>query len=110
MISQNGCAKKDIETSPPDTMRQSYILAIKEKIERNWKVPSKTSVAPKCEVQVIQRPGGIVVEIMFLSCNGSSKSYRDSIEHAIMKAEPFPKPPSNELFSGHLLFVFRPTR
>jgi len=106
--SQFGCAAKDSETRRLESFRQAYIEALREKIQRNWQRPTGSFEASECEVYVLQAPGGIVLDVKFGACKSSSKKYRDSIEQAIFKAEPFPKPGDPSLFDRELLITFIP--
>ena len=90
-----------------NTLRDAYILAIKQKIERNWVRPTGITEMPDCEVRVKQGPGGIILEVSFGTCPGGSKTYRSSIENAVFKAEPLPKPGDPSLFERELIFQFQ---
>ena len=64
---------------------------------------------PVCEVNVLQGPGGIILDVTFGACGGSTATYRASIENAVYKAEPLPKPGDPALFERNLTFLFNPT-
>lgn len=106
--SQFGCAMKDPETRRLESYRQAYIEAIREKIHRNWQRPAGSFEMSKCEVHVVQGPGGIILRVTFGACEGSSEKYRNSIERAIYEAEPLPKPGDPGLFDRNLSFIFLP--
>jgi colicin import membrane protein len=91
-----------------DSLRQAYILAIKQKIERNWRQPQEGGKMPDCEIRVLQGPGGIILDVSFGTCTGGSPTYRDSIEKAVYKAEPLPKPGDPSLFERELNILFKP--
>ena len=91
-----------------DSLRQVYILAIKQKIERNWRQPQEGGKMPDCELRVLQGPGGIILDVRFGTCTGGSPTYRDSIEKAVYKAEPLPKPGDPSLFERELNILFKP--
>ena len=63
---------------------------------------------PRCEVKVQQGPGGLILDVTFGNCGGSTSTYRASIENAVYKAEPLPKPGDPELFERDLIFYFDP--
>ena len=90
-------------------LRQDYILAIRQKVERNWRKPAGSGKMPLCEVHVTQGPSGIVLEIAFGACPGSTATYRNSIENAVRKADPLPAPGDPALFERKLKFLFKPT-
>ena len=64
---------------------------------------------PVCEVNVLQGPGGIILDVSFGACGGSTGTYRRSIENAVYKAEPLPKPGDPALFERELTFLFDPS-
>jgi len=91
-----------------NSLREAYILAIRQKIERNWRQPQGITEMPDCEVRVIQGPGGIILDVSFGACQGGAKTYRLSIENAVFKAEPLPKPGDPSLFERELIIQFNP--
>ena len=90
------------------SLRDAYRLAIKQKIERNWRRPQESGKVPDCEVRVIQGPGGIILDVEFGVCAGGTNTYRASIENAVYKAEPLPKPGDPALFERELIILFNP--
>ena len=64
---------------------------------------------PVCEVHVLQGPGGIILDVSFGACGGSTAIYRASIEKAVYKASPLPKPGDPALFERELTFLFEPS-
>lgn len=90
------------------SLRDAYRLAIKQKIERNWRQPQESGKMPDCEVRVLQGPGGIILDVTFGDCKGGTNTYRLSIENAVYKAEPLPKPGDPALFERELVIRFKP--
>ncbi len=90
-----------------NSLREDYMAAIKQKIERKWVRPQGITEMPDCEVRVTQGPGGIILEVSFGTCPGSSKTYRSSIENAVYKADPLPKPGDPSLFDRELIIQFQ---
>lgn len=91
-----------------DSQRDAYRLAIKERIERYWRRPQESGKMPDCEVRVLQGPGGIILDVTFGACSGGTNTYRASIENAVYKAEPLPKPGDPALFERELIIEFKP--
>jgi len=89
-------------------LREAYKLAIFQKVKRNWIRPAGSEKIPECWVRVLQGPGGIILDVTFGTCKGSTATYRASIENAVYKAEPLPKPGDPSLFERELNFNFRP--
>jgi len=63
---------------------------------------------PICEVHVVQGPGGVILDVIFGACGGSTGTYRASIENAVYKAEPLPDPGAPALFEREMTFLFNP--
>lgn len=91
-------------------MRDAYILAIQQKIKRNWIRPQGSDNMRPCGVKVKQKPGGIILRVSFVSCKGSTPNYRASIENAVYKSEPLPKPAEPGLFAPEITLVFSPDK
>ena len=89
-----------------DSLRSQYVLAIRRKIERNWVRPLERGSWQECEVHVVQGPGGIVLDVSFEACDGASSTYRASIENAIYRADPLPRPSDPSLFDKDIIFWF----
>jgi len=79
----------------------AYQFAIAQDIRRNWSVPASAGPETLCTVRVTQMPGGEVVNVSILSCNGD-EAVRRSVEAAIRKASPLPEPSNPDLFDRNL--------
>ncbi|MGB5621560.1 MAG: cell envelope integrity protein TolA [Gammaproteobacteria bacterium] len=84
-----------------------YIALIQQRVTRNWIRPPEARAGLSCELFVSQIPGGEVVSVRFGRCNGDDV-VRRSIEVAVFKASPLPKPPNPALFERNLVFEFKP--
>lgn len=87
---------------------EQYKTAIAQKVMRAWIRPSSAQAGLDCTVRVEQIPGGEVVRVDIVACNGDDV-VRRSIEAAVLKASPLPPPPDPALFDRILEFKFRPT-
>ena len=108
------CRERKIEASapvitegePPQALNQdelaAYQFAIAQKIRRSWAVPASAGPETQCSVRVTQRPGGEVVGVNILSCNGD-ESVRRSVEAAIRRSSPLPEPAHPDLFHRELI-------
>jgi colicin import membrane protein len=85
----------------------AYIFAIQQKVRRNWVAPASAPADLECEVQVRQQASGDVTSAKVTRCNGDAAVVR-SIEAAVMKASPLPRPSNNLLFDTNLRFIFKP--
>ena len=79
-----------------------YMAAIRQKIERNWSAPASAGAELQCSVRVRQVPGGEVVGVTILTCNGDDAVKR-SVEAAIFKSSPLPEPSNPNLFDRNIL-------
>jgi len=79
-----------------------YVARIKQKVERNWAAPASAGAELKCSVRVRQAPGGVVVGVTILECNGDDAVKR-SVEAAIIKSSPLPEPSDPNLFDRNIL-------
>ena len=79
-----------------------YMTQIRQKIERNWAAPASADAELSCSVRVRQAPGGMVVGVTILTCNGDDAVKR-SVEAAIYKSSPLPEPSDPNLFDRNIL-------
>jgi len=79
----------------------AYQAAIAQTIRRNWAVPASANPETRCSVRVTQLPGGEVVAVNILSCNGDD-AVRRSVEAAIHRSSPLPEPSNPSLFDRNL--------
>jgi colicin import membrane protein len=84
-----------------------YIRLIVNRIEQNWIRPASAQPGLECEVRVIQIPSGDIVDARVGRCNGDDAVIR-SIEAAVLKSSPLPRPPLPSLFERTLNVVFTP--
>jgi colicin import membrane protein len=79
----------------------AYQFAIAQKVRRSWAVPASAGPETRCSVRVTQLPGGEVVGVNIISCNGDD-AVRRSVEAAIRRASPLPEPSDPDLFDRNL--------
>lgn len=84
-----------------------YIQQIQAAINRAWIAPASARVGLECEVLVTQIPSGDVTSVSIGECNGDD-AVRRSIEVAVRRASPLPKPSNALLFDRNLRVTFRP--
>ena len=84
-----------------------YLRAITDKIQRNWTQPLSARPGLECVINVTQIPSGDVVGVSFGRCNGDDAVKR-SIEVAVQRASPLPRPPVPALFNRSLEVTFKP--
>ena len=79
-----------------------YMTQIRQKIERNWSAPASAGADLECSVRVRQIPGGEVIGVTILSCNGDD-AVRRSVEAAVHRSSPLPEPSDPSLFDRNIL-------
>jgi colicin import membrane protein len=79
----------------------AYQFAIAQKIRRNWAVPASAGPETRCTVRVTQLPGGEVVSVDIITCNGDAAVQR-SVEAAVRRSSPLPEPSNPDLFDRNL--------
>lgn len=92
-----------------DSLRGRYIADIKNKVERNWIRPASAGPGSSCKVAVSQIPGGEVINVTVTQCVGDDV-FRRSVEAAVYKASPLPRPSDPALFVREILFNFKPKK
>ena len=110
--SQSPGEEKALDTVKPDeqkpvTALQSYVNSIRQKIERNWVRPNDYENISDCIVDIVQAPGGIVMDMTFPDCDQHTDEFRQGIRRAIAGAEPLPAPSDPSLFESDIRFYFK---
>ncbi|WP_455199134.1 cell envelope integrity protein TolA [Kaarinaea lacus] len=88
-------------------LRGQYIADIQNAVERNWIQPPTAKQGLSCEVKVNQIPGGEVISVQTTRCIGDDV-FRRSVEAAVHRASPLPRPSDPALFDRELIFTFKP--
>ncbi len=106
-LQQSLAAENERREAEQAGLLQQYIALIENQIERNWIPPLSAKPGLECVVNVVQIPSGDVVDVHVGRCNGDDAVVR-SIEAAVKKASPLPKPPVASLFTRNLNVTFKP--
>lgn len=96
----------EAQASELSELRNKYVTMIKNHVEANWLRPPGAGNI-KCRVKVEQLPGGQVVGVELLNSCGSDAVDR-SVEQAIRRSDPLPRPPDRRVFERELIFTFQP--
>ena len=91
-----------------DELIRRYQDSIRSKVQSRWRKPLNTQSHAWCKVYVQQTPSGYVETVVVEECSTSDTAFRRSVEEAVRKSDPLPKPPSPELFDRELRFTFAP--
>jgi len=89
------------------SLRGQYIADIKDKVARSWIRPASAKQGLSCDVVVNQIPGGEVISVRTTKCIGD-EVFRRSVESAVYKASPLPRPSDPALFDREIVFTFKP--
>ena len=84
-----------------------YMLLIENHVKRFWQRPLSARPGIECVVNVTQAPTGDVLNAVVGRCNGD-EAVRRSIEDAVRRASPLPRPPSQAVFSRTFTLTFAP--
>ena len=108
-------AMADAATSAPPgdagaraDLQGRYSAALSEAIRRNWTRPEDMQLGRRCQLKILQLPGGEVVDVQVSpSCPYDDLGKR-SVEAAVRKAEPLPYAGFEEVFNRTLILNFDP--
>ncbi len=84
-----------------------YVGGIKNKVQRVWRRPVGVQSGLSCKIRVAQIPGGEVVGATVIKSSGNVQFDR-SVEAAVLKASPLPRPKDPDLFEREIVFIFEP--
>ncbi len=90
-----------------DRQLDAYRQAIHDKVRGQWRRPVGAPPGLQCEVLVTQIPGGEIVDVRITAPSGNA-AFDDSVEKAVLKASPLPRPRDPSLFQRKLKFIFDP--
>ena len=86
----------------------SYGVAITTAVERQWLRPDSIRPGQRCQVLIIQVPGGEVVDVQIEPGCPFDDVGRRSLEAAILKASPLPYAGFEDVFQRRLVLWFEP--
>ncbi len=90
-------AEEEVFAAQDSIEARVYQNMIVQKVRRNWARPGTARDDLECIVAVQQVPGGEVVSARVMECNGDD-IVRRSVENAVHKASPLPRPSNPLLF------------
>ncbi|MFL2538953.1 MAG: TonB C-terminal domain-containing protein [Candidatus Rariloculaceae bacterium] len=100
-------AEDDRRRAQEAGLLDEYIRLIENRIQQNWIPPASAIAGLECIVNVTQIPSGDVVDVQVGRCTGDDAVVR-SIEAAVLRSSPLPRPPVPSLFERNLEVVFNP--
>jgi len=84
-----------------------WIQRIQAKVKGNVILPPDLAGNPEAIFDVVQLPTGEIIDVKLQKSSGV-RSYDDSVQRAILKSSPLPKPDRPEMFQRVLTLRFRP--
>jgi len=84
-----------------------YLGQINARVERAWLRPRTALDEPlfQCQVEVQQRPDGVVTAVRIDRCNGNAR-WQQSLIEAVRTASPLPAPPDPSVFTESIALTF----
>lgn len=73
-----------------EEMAQSYVEAIRDRIQQNWRLPPSARNGMECELSIQMVPTGRVVDVTITKSSGNA-AFDRSAEQAVLKVEQFPE-------------------
>lgn len=106
-VAQAAAAEEAARRAEEAGLKEQWILAITNKIQRNWNRPPSARPGLDCLLTVNQIPGGDITNVKVDECNGDEVVVR-SVETAVLGSSPLPPPPVPELFERVIHVRFKP--
>jgi colicin import membrane protein len=85
-----------------------WIRSIQAKVKGNVIVPPDMAGNPEAIFEVVQLPTGEIIDVQLRKSSGV-RAYDESVQRAILKSSPLPRPERADLFQRSLTLKFRPT-
>ncbi|MFT3667411.1 MAG: cell envelope integrity protein TolA [Pseudoxanthomonas sp.] len=89
-----------------ENLRGRYAAAIQEAVLRQWTRPESVPVGTRCKVVIRQLPGGEVVSAEVQPGCAMDAAGQDSVERAVLKAQPLPYRGYESVFARTLTLNF----
>jgi len=89
-----------------EDLRGRYAAAIQEAVLRQWTRPESVPVGTRCKVVIRQLPGGEVVSAEVQPGCAMDAAGQDSVERAVLKAQPLPYRGYESVFARTLTLNF----
>jgi len=97
---------RDEKSRETSLLQRSWFASITSKVSRNWARPTNVQGEVVCRAYVRITRGGTILEARVESCTGGDDLLKRSVQTAIIKSDPLPKPDSPEIFVSEFYFDF----
>jgi len=88
-------------------LRADWVDRIRACVQASWRRPPGARAGDVAHVYITQTPAGMIVNVRVASCSGSA-AFCKSVEAAVLRAEPLPRPSDPAVFERELHFIFEP--
>jgi colicin import membrane protein len=95
------------EAGARNRAQSEWLDRIRSKIKGNVILPPELAGNPEAVFEVVQLPTGEIIDVQLRKSSGI-RTYDDSVQRAILKSSPLPRPERAELFQRALTLRFRP--
>jgi colicin import membrane protein len=89
-----------------DGLLAKYIAAIQQQVSGQWTRPESVPLGTRCRVVIRQLPGGNVLSAEVQPGCAMDQAGQDSLERAVLKAQPLPYRGFESVFNRTLIFNF----
>jgi len=89
-----------------DDLTAKYVAAIQAAVVAQWSRPDSVPLGTRCRVVIKQLPGGEVISAEVLPGCAMDPAGQDSLERAVLKAQPLPYRGFESVFNRQLNFNF----
>jgi len=95
------------QTERRATLGDEYVVTIRELVRRNWIRPPTTRPGVRCEVRVVQIPGGEIIDQTIAGACNADDATRRSILAAVERTANLPYRGYEDVFEREINFTFR---
>ncbi|NEZ04607.1 cell envelope integrity protein TolA [Wenzhouxiangella sp. XN201] len=88
------------------TLGEEYTSTIRELVRRNWIRPPTTAPGVRCDIRVMQIPGGEIIDATVVSPCNADEATRRSITAAVLRVGTLPYRGYEDVFAREIVFTF----
>lgn len=88
------------------TLGEEYAATIRELVRRNWIRPPTAAPGVRCDIRVMQIPGGEIIDATVVSPCNADDATRRSITAAVLRVGQLPYRGYEDVFAREIVFTF----
>lgn len=88
-------------------LEAEYVAAIHSRVLANWTLPATLKPGSRCEVKVVQLPGGTIASATATADCEFDEAGKASIETAVLRAQPLPYRGFESVFQRWMMLNFQ---